>query len=50
MVKNLKLKFKVQARYEAEVWPVIFCLCFAEVMNLNLGRDTEARVGQDIEP
>ena len=40
---------EVQARFEARVWSISFCWCFVEVMKLNLGRDSEARLGQDFE-
>ena len=40
---------EVQARSDARVWSVFCCRCFVEVMNLNLGRDSEARFGQDFE-
>ena len=33
--------FEVQAKFEAEVWPVFFLLMFVKVMKLNLGRDSE---------
>ena len=40
---------EVQARFAAEVWPAFYCGCFVEVMKLNLGRDSEARLGQGFE-
>ena len=46
---GLDFEVEVQARFEAGVWPVVFCWCFVEVMKLNLGRDSEARFGQDFE-
>ena len=47
MVMILKLKFRQD--FEAGVCSTFCCLCFVEVMNLNLGRDSEARSGQDFE-
>ena len=38
----------VQARFVAGIWPAFFRGYFVEVMNLNLGRDFEARFGQDL--
>ena len=44
LVKILKLKFRRD--FEAEVWSVICFWCLAEVMKLNLGRDSETMFGQ----
>ena len=43
---------EVQARFEAGVWSVFFLLMFCRYYvesKLNLGRDSEARFGQDFE-
>ena len=45
-MKILKLKFRQD--FEAGFCSAS-CLCFVEVMKLNLGRDSEARFGQDFE-
>ena len=45
MVKILKLKLRQDLRLEFGQF--LFCWCFVEVMKLNLGRDSEARFGQD---
>ena len=47
MVKILKLKFGKD--FEAGVCSSFCRCCFVEVMKLNLGRDSEARFGQDFE-
>ena len=47
LVNILKLKF--WRDFEAEYWLVFCCLCLAEVMKFNLGRDSEAVFGQDFE-
>ena len=39
-----EFEVEVRVRYEAGVWPAFFCLCFVEVMKLNLGRDTELKL------
>ena len=43
----LKLKFRQD--FEAGVCLTFCCLCFVEVMKLNLGRDSEAMFGRDFE-
>ena len=42
---------KFRRDFEAEAWSVFCCRCLVEViiMKSNLGRDSEARVGQDFE-
>ena len=45
MVKILKLEFRRD--FEAGVWSVFCCACLFEVMKLNLGRNSEAKFGQD---
>ena len=45
--KVLNLKFRRDV--EAEVWSVFCCLCLVEVMKFILGRDSDARFGQDVE-
>ena len=47
LVKISKLKFRQD--YEAWVCSAFCRWCFVEVMKLNLGRDFEARFGQDFE-
>ena len=47
LVKILKLKFRQD--FEAGVCSAFCRWCFVEVMKLNLGRDSEARFGQDFE-
>ena len=47
LVKILKLKFTQV--FEAGVCSALCRWCFVEVMKLNLGRDFEARLGQDFE-
>ena len=46
MVKILKLKFRQD--FEAGNCSAFCRSCFVEVMKLNLGRDFEARFGQDL--
>ena len=46
LVKILKFKFRQDLQLEICHF---FLLMFSEVMNLNLGRDSEARFGQDFE-
>ena len=41
----MKLKLKLRRDLKLE-FGQFFCWCFEEVMNLNLGRDSEARFGQ----
>jgi len=55
-VQTLSKKFgqdfevEVQAKFEVGVWSVFFCRCFVEYWSkMNLGRDSEARFGQDFE-
>ena len=45
MVEILRLKFRQD--FEAGFCSAFFRECFVEVMKLNLGRDSEARFGQD---
>ena len=45
LIMILKLRFRRD--FEAEVWSVFCRWGFVEVMKLNLGRDSEARFGQD---
>ena len=40
---------EVQARFEAGVWSVFCCVFLVEVMKMNLGRNSEAKFGQDFE-
>ena len=47
MVKILTLKFRRD--FEAKFWSVFCCWGFVEVIKFNLGRDSEARFGQDFE-
>ena len=47
LVKILKLKFRQD--FEAGVCSTFCCLCFVEVMKLNLDWDSEAKFGQDFE-
>ena len=47
LVKILKLRFRQD--FEAGFCSAFCCWCFVEVMKLNLGRDSEARFGQDFE-
>ena len=47
LVKILKLKFRQYLQLESGQF--FFCWCFGEVLKLNLGRDCEARSGQDFE-
>ena len=47
LVKILKLKFRQD--FEAGVCSAFCRCCFVDVMKLNLGRDFEARFGQDVE-
>ena len=46
LVKILRLKFRHDLQLEIGQF---FLLMFVEVMKLNLGRDSEARFGQDFE-
>ena len=47
LVKILKLRFRQD--FEAGFCSAFCCWCFVEVMKLYLGRDSEARFGQDFE-
>ena len=47
LVKILKLKFKQD--FETGACSAFCRKCFVEVMKLNLGRYSEARMGQDFE-
>ena len=47
LVKILKLKFRQD--FENGVCSAFCRWCFVEVMKLSLGRDSEARFGQDVE-
>ena len=47
LVKILRLKFG--PHFEAGVCSAFCRWCFVEVMKLNLGRYSEARLGQDFE-
>ena len=47
LVKILKLRFRQD--FEAGFCSAFCCWCFVEVMKLNLGRDSEAKFGQDFE-
>ena len=47
--QGLVMILKLKRDFEDKVWSVFYCWCLVEAMKLNLGRNSEARVGQDFE-